>query len=362
MRNIFRYTRQSRHFPTWARYALTTLIVLVAFGMRYFLWHSLTGYPYLLFFPAVILVATLFDHGTGIYAVALSVLLAIYFFADPVGSFTLSNSDDVVATIVFLITGVATAILIEALHRAFHDLWESHRELKQAHEELARAHTEVAASEHEKDLLLDELTHRIKNDLTVVISLIQLQARSLKDETAKAALNSAVDRIRVLGNVHTRLSRKAHEVVVDTANFISGLCDDLRAALTGVRPVALRTQAESHPISHSRAVAVGLVANELITNAIKYAFPGEREGTIVVDFHRSSDEFCLIVEDDGVGAGDGDPMPSGGIGQRLVRALTLQLGGRFEATPRAPGTRCVMHFPVKDSDGAKPPPTQIDGG
>ncbi len=269
------------------------------------------------------------------------------------------TSDDFVAIGVYFLTGTATAVLIESLHRAFHDLWSAHGQLRHSHDDLTRSHAAVAASEHEKDLLLDELSHRIKNDLTVITSLIQLQARSLKDDIAKAALNSAVDRIRVLGNVHTRLGRRASEVVVDSSTFLTGLCEDLQTALTGVRPVALRVRAQNHAISHSRAVAVGLVANELITNAIKYAFPDDREGTIQVTFDRQGDEFCLVVEDDGAGITAGEGRPHGGVGQRLVRALTLQLGGRFEASPRAPGTRCVMQFPVKETNDVKAGTPQI---
>jgi two-component sensor histidine kinase len=357
MHSILRYTRQSRGFPAWARYAITTLIVLVAFALRYFLWANPVGNSFLVFFPAVILVSILFDHGTGVYAVAASALLAVYFFVDPVGSFSIQNPDDVVAMAVFVVSGTATAILIETLHRAFRDLLVAHADLTLAHEELQRSHQAVAASEHEKDLLLEEVTHRIKNDLTVVTSLLRLQSRAMPDKTAKAALESAADRIRVVGNVHARLSRQAREVVVDSAYFLTTLCDDLGSALIGVRPIGLRVRAESHSISHSRAVAVGLVANELITNAIKYAFPDDRDGTIQVIFDRRGDEFCLIIEDDGIGAPDGHP--GHGIGQRLVRSLTLQLGGHFEMRPGNPGTHCVTNFPVQEST-SRPPPTQVD--
>src|SRR5918911_1687888 len=101
MQNIFRYTSQSRHFPAWARYAITTLVVLIAFGGRYLLWGTLTGYPFILFFPAVIVVAILFDHGTGVYAVGLSTVLAIYFFLAPTGSLELARTDNLVAVMIF---------------------------------------------------------------------------------------------------------------------------------------------------------------------------------------------------------------------------------------------------------------------
>jgi two-component system, sensor histidine kinase PdtaS len=354
MQNIFRYTSQSRHFPAWARYAITTLVVLIAFGARYLLWGPLAGYPFLLFFPAVILVAILFDHGTGVYAVGLSTVLTIYFFLDPPGSLELARIDDLIAVIIFALSGTATAVIIESLHRAYHDLRAAHDGLKRAHDELQRSHKAVAASEHEKDVLLQELAHRVKNDMATLISLLQLQARSLADPVAKEALGAAADRIRVLGSVHAKLDRRDRSVVVDCASFITSLCDDLRSALIGVRPLALRVDAESHAVSHSRAVAVGLIANELVTNAVKYAFPGDRDGIIEVVFDRRGDEFCLIVEDDGIGMGD--PPPTSGIGQRLVRALTLQLGGRFEAKPRLPGTSCIVHFPVAESGVAREAP------
>lgn len=355
MQNIFRYTSQSRHFPAWARYAITTLLVLMAFGGRYLLWGTLSGYPFILFFPTVIVVAILFDHGTGVYAVGLSTLLAIYFFIEPVGSLMLPSPDDLVAVMIFVLSSTATAVVIEALHRAYHDLRQAHDKLQHTHDDLQRSHHAVAASEHEKDLLLQEMAHRVKNDMTTVISLLELQGRGMAEQNAREALRSAADRIRVLGGVHARLNRRQRTVVVDTASFLTGLCDDLRAALIGVRPLALRVDAESHSVSHARAVAVGLVANELITNAVKYAFPNDRDGTIQVVFDRRGDEFCLIIEDDGIGIGD--PPPTSGIGQRLVRALTLQLGGRFEAKPRLPGTTCIMHFPVPEHGGGREPPT-----
>jgi two-component system, sensor histidine kinase PdtaS len=342
------------NIPPWGRYALTTAFVLLAFGGRYLLigGGAHDGDPYLLFFPAIILSAMLFDRGSGIYAVALSTVLVDYFVLDPVGSFALARPGEGMALAIFVVAALATAMLIEAFHRIFLQLSVLHRQLKAAHQELVQVHEGVRGSERQKDILMQELTHRTKNDLMMVSSLVQMQSRSLADEGARGILKSAVERIHVIGRVHDRLTRRAGVVVIDARDFLCGLCDDLRSAIVGSRPVALLCDADSHVISHSQAVSLGLIANELITNAVKYAFPNDRDGTVRLAFQRRGDEFCLSVEDDGVGlppaASDRDGNP--GTGQRLVRALSLQLRGHLERTARDPGASFALTFPVEGTE------------
>jgi hypothetical protein len=97
-------------------------------------------------------------------------------------------------------------------------------------------------------------------------------------------------------------------VALDTRAFVAGLCADLEAAQAGgaLRPVALVAEAEAHPLDAERAVPLGLVLNEAVTNALKYAFPGERAGTVRVRFAREGAEFALTVADDGVGLPPGE--------------------------------------------------------
>jgi two-component sensor histidine kinase len=109
-------------------------------------------------------------------------------------------------------------------------------------------------------------------------------------------------------------------------------------------------KAESHPIPLTQAVSVGLIINELLVNALKYAFPDDCEGRVLVTFMRTDQEYCLAVSDNGVGipaARDSTSShPSTGLGQRLIRAFVAQLGGRLKIEPRAPGTRAQVCFPV----------------
>ncbi|WP_052214705.1 sensor histidine kinase [Belnapia sp. F-4-1] len=132
--------------------------------------------------------------------------------------------------------------------------------------------------------------------------------------------------------------------MVNTQHFIEGLCADIIAAQMGdgLRPVALVTEAEAHTLDTERAVQLGLVLNEAVTNALKYAFPKDRAGTVQVRFAREAGEFVLTVADDGIGLpAEGEllgappamPLQGSGMGTRLLRALAAQLRGTFSRQP-----------------------------
>jgi two-component system, sensor histidine kinase PdtaS len=334
---LFRYTFLTRSWPVWARYLTTAAIVLSALALRLALDPFLEGSPFLLFVVAIILCAALFDHGSGIFAVLLSAALAKWFLIEPTGTLKVQDTADVVGLAFFIGIGLLTAAVLEALHRVAADLIEANERL--------------IASEQEKDLLMQEASHRFKNELAMLTALLRLQERAIEDTTARAAFRSTADRVHVLGRVHERLLRANHAAVIDTREFLAALCDDLRSALVGLRPISLKADVESHFLPQERAVPVGLVLNELLTNALKYAFPDGRNGTVRVRFTRDDEGFCLIVSDDGVGkAPESDGIrDGGGLGQRLVASMVAQLEGSYELTPNSDGTGSVaqVRFPAQ---------------
>jgi two-component sensor histidine kinase len=200
--------------------------------------------------------------------------------------------------------------------------------------------TEVLA--RQRGLLLEEMSHRIRNELQRLTGMLQSQAGD--DPAAAGGLRRAAGRIQVLGRVHERLAQRSEGAEVDSRAFLEGLADDLRAALLPDTGIALTAVAESHPLPLPVAGDLGLVANELVTNALKYAFPRGRGGVVRIAFAREGDSYHLQVSDNGIGMA---MAATGGSGMRLVGALATQLGGRMETRRgEVGGTLCMLRFPV----------------
>jgi two-component system, sensor histidine kinase PdtaS len=149
--NMARYTFVSRAWPSWARYLATVLIVCAMLALRLALGDLFQGYPFLFFFLAILASAALFNRGTGILAVLLSAVLAKWFLIPPTGTLNIATTTDVIALSSFIAVGLVSAAVLEALHRVASDLVEANQKL--------------VASESEKDLLLQEASHRFKNEL-----------------------------------------------------------------------------------------------------------------------------------------------------------------------------------------------------
>jgi two-component system, sensor histidine kinase PdtaS len=165
---------------------------------------------------------------------------------------------------------------------------------------------------------------------------------------------TAAERVSVMAKVQRRLVRSEGAVWADSRSFIEELCRDLESALIGLRPIRLDVEAESHPIPLNQAVSVGLIINELLVNALKYAFPDDRDGWVRVTFTRTGQEYCLVISDNGVGLSatrdSTSSSASTGLGQRLIRSFVTQLGGRLEIEPHEPGTRAQVCFPVSAAE------------
>jgi len=292
---------------------------------------------YLMFVPAVIISSFAFDRGSGFVAVGLSSVLGLYFFVEPHQSFGLHHAGEAIRLIVFVIVGTLTAAIIEALRVTVDELDETRRLL-------AADYVHLSAADQQKDLLLSDLNHRVKNHLQSLVSLISMSARKLADPEARDVLEAASSRLSVLGRVYDRLHMNQSEAVLDAQDFISSLCVDMKGSLLELQPISIRVDVEPVSLDPNRAVTIGLIINELVTNSLKYAFPGDREGEITVSLGRIDGSLCLTVADDGIGMGGAR---EGASGQRLVRALARQLGGQAEWASNS-GTRVHIKFPEPD--------------
>jgi two-component sensor histidine kinase len=200
------------------------------------------------------------------------------------------------------------------------------------------------------EMALAEAVHRARNDLHAVAAMLQLQAATSTDPAVRGALLEAEARVRALSSLNVRLDVWAKGVgaTIDSGAFLEGLAADLRSMHFGRRPVRLEARAEPHRIAVAHARPLGLILNELVVNALKYAFPEGRRGTVTIDFRCPDGECVLTVRDDGVGI-DPTAAPRGtGLGRRMVRALATQIGGTFSmgAGRNGIGTECVVRWPV----------------
>ena len=462
--DLLRKLQPVRKLPVWLRWLLSAAIVLVFFEVRYLLDAYLALYPYLLFFPAILITSFVFDRGSGFVAVALSAVLAVYYFITPRQEFDLSNLGELLAFVLYVGVGLLLATMIEALRKTVDDLSQAYEALDEERAEVRRSHAllenvmngvadaifvkdregrfvhvneplcrlfgmrraaiigrrdrdfrlaeeadfvettdrnvietgrikviensfdvvtpsgkqkrrflftigpwvndndelsgvigtarditdqrvaedELRASNEQKNLLLVDINHRVKNHLQSVagaLSVSRQRVQSLVE--AQAAMEATISRLSLLSRVYDRLHLRDGAVALDARAFLGGLCDDLRASLIGMRPVSLTWSIEEIELSANDAVNVGLIVNELLQNAIKYAFPDDMSGDVSVSFARAGSELVLEVSDNGSGMRGGK---ENGTGQRLVRALAKQLGG--EAIWQGPpGTTALVRFP-----------------
>jgi two-component sensor histidine kinase len=319
----------ARGIPVAMRYAITALLVLSMAGLQ-IVWSSETGdrHPFLTFIPVVFVCGMLFDRGNGFLATVLSAAVCAFYFLDPRHSFEISNAGDRGGLVLFVIIGFAISSVVEALHVGL--------------VALATERENAQTAVRDRDLLLNELAHRTRNDFANVVTLLNLQSRSANAE-AREALVSAADRVQTIARVHRRLELRNDRVVVDTKSYIGELCADLRLSRLAMRAIAIECEAESHSISLEKAVPLGLIVNESVTNAAKHAFPDQRQGNITVAFHREGDKYKLVVADNGVGNGGA----SNGTGNRLMGMLAAQLNSKLEIEQRSPGMAVVVVIPVK---------------
>jgi len=191
-------------------------------------------------------------------------------------------------------------------------------------------------------LLLVELNHRVKNHLQMVSSILQLQARRQENGSARSAFENAIQRIGTIGDLHARLYRDEAVERVDVSEYLSGLCDKLGQSLVGDTSVALRHEFDPIYLTVDEAVPLGLIVNEIITNAVKHAFPNGN-GTINVRLRKRAARIHLAVWDDGQGIRKDNSRKSG-IGMRIVSDLVKQLRGELRKRTGERGTAFHLLF------------------
>lgn len=215
-----------------------------------------------------------------------------------------------------------------------------------------RAEEEIRASLEEKTVLLKEVHHRVKNNLQIVISLLNLQSVRTKNTAALDTLQETGNRVRSMALLHETLYRSHNLAHVNFANYIENICSHLfRSYGPKAAHIKLEPHLEDVAIDLDRAVSCGLIINELVSNALKHGFPGGREGRIEVELRTTPQEQIVMrVADDGVGLPSGlDVHQTGTLGHQLVFMLVEKLRGAVEIT-RNHGVSFHITFQAKQGE------------
>jgi PAS domain S-box-containing protein len=203
-----------------------------------------------------------------------------------------------------------------------------------------------------KELLLREVQHRVKNNLATVVSLLTLQASGVAEESTAAALTDARRRIEAMLTVYESLHVSSATGTIDVAAYLESLVGRLRETFSSTVPIVCRSV--DHPVvaDSNAAISIGMIVNELLTNAVKHAFPGDREGTITVELQRemypptSGTWYRLSVADDGIAIPKDIGESTGvSLGLTLVHSLVDKIGGTL-SVERDGGTRFTILFPL----------------
>ena len=208
---------------------------------------------------------------------------------------------------------------------------------------------ELRASEERKDALLQEVHHRVKNNLAVICSLFSLQSTHTKDEQTVQIFHDMENRVHSMALVHESLYGSENLARIDFAQYAQALAKDIFSSHgSPTVPVHLKSELEPVIIGVDLAVPCGLILNELISNALKHGFPNGADGEIKVTLRNGPEGRCtLSVEDSGVGIpADLDVNTSKSLGLKLVRSLTQQIRGTFELVKIDPGTSAHLQFTV----------------
>jgi chemotaxis protein methyltransferase CheR len=208
-----------------------------------------------------------------------------------------------------------------------------------------------------KDVLLAELEHRVANSLQIIASIILMKARTVKSEETRLHLQDAHERVMSVAAVQQQLHAAGSSGPIEIAPYLSQLCKTLATSMIGdTRPISLKVIGEGGSATSRQAESLGLIVTELIMNALKHAFPGDkRDGQIVVAYEISGTDWKLSVSDNGIGKPDGVFAQSKtGLGTGIVKALSGQLDAKVETLAGPEGTTVSVTHATFSKEGLMP--------
>ncbi|MCK9151734.1 sensor histidine kinase [Methanobacterium alcaliphilum] len=214
----------------------------------------------------------------------------------------------------------------------YDELTRLNNELTNTQRELVKKNLQLEKALEEKDMLLKEIYHRVKNNLMVISSLLNLQSYHIKDKEALAGFKESQNRAKSMALIHEKLYKSTDLKNIDFGEYIRAFSLELyHSIVPDPSKIKLVLNVESVMLDINTSIPLGLIVNELITNSMKHAFPEGRSGSIEIDFYKRDDYYILKVLDDGVGIPiELDIENTQSLGLQLVRSLTEQINGELK--------------------------------
>ncbi len=321
-----------------ARTVITLVLCLLALAVRWLIAPYVPpGYPFVTFFPTVIVSSFLFGKRAGILAGVVCGLFSWYFFIPPAAVFSFDQASFVA---MLFYTGVVAVDIV-----LIHWMQLANRRLREAREEGRRLAEESERLVARTDLLFQELQHRVGNNLQMVAAVLSMQLRHMEEPTARRAISDAVQRVQVIGSIQRRLYRSNGELV-PLDDFIGEVCDQLMIS-SGRPGITCSVNAASGLVlPPDAAVPMALILAEALANAMEHGFVDRDAGRVDVVLEHDADEMTLQVRDNGAGLpAHFDIAKADSLGLRISRVLSRQLGATYVLEDAGPGCRMSLTLP-----------------
>ncbi|NIM18604.1 MAG: hypothetical protein GTO45_42050 [Candidatus Aminicenantes bacterium] len=216
--------------------------------------------------------------------------------------------------------------------------------------ERKQAETQIKKALKEKEVLLKEVYHRVKNNLQNILSLITMQERYVKDKDTLGYFIGLKNRVRAMGLIHEKLFKSEDLTQINIKDYLESIVSHLTYSFdVNIHRVKIHTKMENIYFNIETALPCGLLVNEIVSNSIKYAFPGQQPGEILLELkelkEENKDNYMLVISDNGIGISpEYDCEEKQGLGSKLIKAFVLQLEGKVELD-RSKGTKYTVYFP-----------------
>ncbi|AWW00344.1 tetratricopeptide repeat-containing sensor histidine kinase [Arcticibacterium luteifluviistationis] len=244
------------------------------------------------------------------------------------------------------IVGGLMVLLLSGLFFTYRKNKKKNLQLEELNENLKATNIQLDKRHKENELLLKEIHHRVKNNLEIVSGLLELQSSQIDDPSVQAAMLSSQNRVHSMGIIHQKLYQSEHLTSIEMRDYFVNLGENIMNSFSTDGKVKIECDMPELVLDVDTAISVGLIANELLTNAFKYAFEGKDKGKIEITMKSNGpndDNLELNITDDGIGKNADSPAKGTGFGTMLIDLLTKQLNGTI-SYKNENGTKVLLTF------------------